>query len=310
MKKKFLYKSKQLGQGFILALMTITLAATSVALYGLNHSQNAYRSAVEFKHANDIMNVFNGMAKWLEFLYHYEANCDPYVFNNLINHYAYRQIQSPFNEQSLNNAPVRPFMITVGEISPLPIAVHNINVPLGSGAGSPYSPYYQLGAGAYGPQDISVTFWATPYLGLDSVALTSGSTTRYEQTITLINTCTFVDRTTWCGGGAPDPACAAGPQFGQIQPAPYAAAVAAEEANLTAALAATRGDANGDGLVNVTDRMIFQSFLKTGDITTMDAANFRTNMDMNNDGLLNETDLNILDKSLKGHLHFTAPSFF
>lgn len=285
----------QKGQTLILMVVALSLISTMAALFALDYTRRSHRESMEQKRAVHLIYTLNATARWIHSLYYYECNCDPYVLNNRINQFNRRIYKGTIKEQGLdeNNAG---FEIIVGEFSPAPSLIQAIGIPAGRLVGQEPPNQYNTNQGrlVYGPQDVSVTFWLKPYGRLDH----NEEPTRYEQTITLINTCTTKApvSTNYL------PPTKVGPQFGSIfNIAAYNGLQSAKCGNRI------RGSVDQtDSVLDVNDRIIFQNWLKNSD--TAGALDVSCN-DLNNDGLRNEIDLNILEKSLKGYLHLNTPSF-
>jgi hypothetical protein len=293
----------QAGQSLILAVFGVAIASSTLAIFMLRLSGNAYDTSIEHRRSIDVIYVLNAVARSLQYIYYYEANCDPYLFNNKINLFQSRIFNAPFAGRSLDMTyATRQFLISIGEINPKPPSIESLPPPLGAGAAGAVPQYYTAGMGAFGPQDVSVTYWVTPF----GQTLGSQGGVRYEQTIALINTCTS-------GSGA-------GPQLGKISN--LAAYQGAQPAGTDPAAlylgggnpwaggpcgGGPRGGINNTGDVSSADRNIFQNYLKNGD--TSGVAIPIPCMDMQNDGVVNEVDLSIIEKGLKGYLNYVTPSW-
>jgi hypothetical protein len=297
----------QSGQSLILAVFGIAIASTTLALFILKLSGSTYETSIEHRRSIDVIYVLNAVARSLQYIYYYEANCDPYLFNNKINLFRNRIFNAPFAGRSLDMTyAARQFVISIGEMNPPPPTIQSVPPPAGVAAGGGAVPtYYTAGLGAFGPQDVSVTYWVTPF----GQSLGSQGGVRYEQTVTLINTCT-------AGVGAGIP----GPQFGSItnialyqgaQPAgtdPAAAYIQGGNPWAGGPCGGSpRGGINNTSKVTAQDRNIFQNYLKNGDTSGVGIP--LACMDMQNDGVINEIDMCIIEKALKGYINYLTPSW-
>lgn len=291
---------KERGQGLLLMVMAMTLIATGIGLYSLQQAQHAQRESVEFKRSSNVIASLNGVAQYLQQIYYNEANCDPYLFNQRLNQLTNRVYQSRLRSQSLavDSGSSPSYNSGIGAMRPQPPSPSTLQPPLGTNSttGILPAPYGVVG---FGPQDLSITYWVVPY-----GTMGERGATRYEQTVTLINTCSPY-------APADYTATPPRPAFNSItDPVAYAAAVLAEipntpTANVRCGTRARGSIDSNDATITLSDREIFMNYVRSGD-----TANVTTDgcADMNSDGILNEVDLNILDKTMKGYLYFNAPA--
>jgi hypothetical protein len=347
---------KQRGQSLILMVLAMMIVTSAIALFTLEHAGTSLKRSVDFRRNTDVLYVMNGMARWLQHVYQFEAGCDPYAFNNKINQLDHRIYKSTFRPFGIDDAN-QIFRFSIGEITmPIdwvaeksytpgtqgrPASIHLMKPPVG--AGDPATaldpaPYYSIGCGSpaksayalYGPQDVSVTYWVTPYNVLDSPGLPSLGT-RYEQTITLINTCTSQIPQQLQGASCLGPLHLGPDYFSITDPKAYAdEAVAHMKSNAGAGISGlvsstmncltggVKGDIDGDGRLTYKDRNMIRNILKNNDVTTVNGGATPTPiydtsgnltalgkcMDLDSNGLVNEVDLNILEKGLKGYLPY------
>lgn len=314
-------RNTESGQGFILAVMGMTLVASTIALFTLETSQRTLRDAVESRRNVDINYALAGAARWLQQIYYNQSNCDPYVFNMKINGFPNRTYSTTFGRNSLDTtASALAYLVSVGEIrglitvgaSTTPVArnprlVQNMPSPVGKAAGPPVK-YYSSATGLYGPQDVSVTYWVKPFGSVDAGA----GGTRYEQTITLMNTCSPIDPA--AGANAYTP----WPPLGSINDASNYSTAAVSKMKVTntslkqcrdpvSGIFTIRGSIDSNtGTTSRTDVFVLQHYLRSADTSGTDA--YRECLDMNADGQTNDVDLNVLQKSLKGYLFYSTPS--
>lgn len=304
--------NRERGQSILLMVLAVGLVGTTIGLLTLQSTQRVFRESVEFRRSLDVVYILNGVARWLQQIYINQANCDPYLFNNKINELTNRVYISQFKLQALDTSNSGYFTVSIGEMNPKPAPPAAIPQPAGTAVGANPQAYYLKnslvsgGYGVYGPQDVSVTYWITPYGALSA----EEGPTRYEQTITLINTCNMIAAITPSNGGA---AYNTGPQYGTVSTIPgyLAAAQALVPGTSDGGAGGTLGDADADATIGVLDRQIFSNWIKNGDNTGFaqdPIAQSPTSFDFNYDGAFNEIDLGLMDKSLKGYLFYLVPS--
>lgn len=294
-------RNQEVGQGLLLMVMAMTMIATGVGLYALQQAQHTQRESIEFKRSSNVMAALNGVAQYLQQIYYNEANCDPYLLNQRLNQLSNRTYQSRLRTQSLalDSGSSPTFNSGIGAMSPQPPSPASLQPPLGTNASGANPAPYTAGYEGFGAQDVSITYWVVPY-----GTMGERGATRYEQTVTLINT---------CSPNAPANYALASPRpaFNTItDPAGFAAAVLAEVPNTQTANVRCGTRARGsidsnDAAITLGDREVFMNYVRSGDtagVTDDDCA------DMNSDGIFNEVDLNILDKTMKGYLYFNAPA--
>lgn len=293
--------NNQSGQAMMIMVATMTLFATGIAMFGLEYTRVARKESVEFKRTTDVISTLNATARYLQQIYYSEANCDPYVFNIRLNSMSNRAYQSPFRQQHLvdSGAGTQSFGVSIGRMNPMPPSIQTYAPPVGNGAGAIVPPYQ---ADGYGPQDVTVTFWVTPYGQLGEHGVT-----KYEQTVTLLNTCSPTANTT----------VNAGPGFGNITNATtFSNSVQTQVAGSFAATGYCAGNRPrgtldvSTGTLNSDDRILMMNYVRSGVTTGGTSGTVDTTCaDLNRDGLFNEIDLNIMDKTLKGYMYFHVPSY-
>jgi hypothetical protein len=302
---------RQRGQGLLVMVMVLTVISTGVAMYALEQTRMSQRNAIDFKRTSDVLSILHASAQYLQNIYQNEANCDPYAFNMRINSMNNRVYNAALRQQPLINptdASAGNYRISITTISPQPPLSQNLIQPIGSNAaGATPTPYVTLG---YGPQDLTVTYTVVPF------ASTRGAlgNTKYRQSVTLINTCSRISETSL----GPLPSIVLG---SVVDPPNYNGtfAAAVQDTSTTGFVAngicgtVPRGgiDTNKP-VLDVQDLQVYSNYVRSGVTVGVLGAPGPLDIscaDTNRDGILNELDVGIVEKTLKGYLYFSAPSF-
>lgn len=297
------------GQGLLLMVMTMTLVATMIGMYSLQRARMTQKDTVQFKRASNVINTMNGVAQYLHHIYYNEANCDPYLMNVRLSQMSNRIYRSNLRMNAplaVDSGAAPALNVSFGAMIPPPPTAAQMPAPLGSSTGAVPKSYSQKGLG---PQDVSITYSVVPYGTMGDTGAT-----RYEQTVTLINTCS--PRTTANYDTADISSTI--PGFGDITSASqFAAALAAEVPNTTTSnMVCTggtgnpgvRGSIDSNDTLSLDDREVFMNYVRSGDNAGVINGTATGCADTNGDGMLNEVDLNVLDKTMKGYLYINAPS--